>query len=276
MFIRLPLAGVRNNDKSFWKHKVEKRTSRQISPSSLRVEDSPTPSDSTLSSGHTALVRSAEPESDVLLRHSTTPHCQNSPSTPLLHIVLVLFGRWRLRPGQLHLSPSPSYGHPSLTLHPPQSRGNTHVPMRVMTHCSGPVPPTHRGSQCHRLCRLSRLRGGLNITGASHLIKCDSHWAPGDEVQIDGRIYRIGQRRPVTFWKVRRRPVRRPNPVPEPLRTPIVVVSTDPPGAPRVPLGPQHARSEVYDSSPGDPSGELCLETTGSRRSRPTTFLSLD
>lgn len=43
---------------------------------------------------------------------------------------------------------------------------------------------------------------GLNITGATHLIKCDTNWSPGDETQIDGRIYRIGQTKPVTFWKV--------------------------------------------------------------------------
>ena len=42
---------------------------------------------------------------------------------------------------------------------------------------------------------------GLNLVGANHLFLLDMHWTPQMEAQACDRIYRVGQKRPVTIHR---------------------------------------------------------------------------
>lgn len=42
---------------------------------------------------------------------------------------------------------------------------------------------------------------GLNLVGANHLLLVDPHWNPQLEAQAQDRIYRVGQKKPVTIYK---------------------------------------------------------------------------
>lgn len=42
---------------------------------------------------------------------------------------------------------------------------------------------------------------GLNLVGANHLFFVDPHWNPQLENQAQDRIYRMGQKKPVTIYK---------------------------------------------------------------------------
>lgn len=42
---------------------------------------------------------------------------------------------------------------------------------------------------------------GLNLIGANHLLLTDLHWNPQLEAQAQDRIYRVGQKKPVTIYK---------------------------------------------------------------------------
>lgn len=42
---------------------------------------------------------------------------------------------------------------------------------------------------------------GLNLIGANHLFLVDLHWNPQLEAQAQDRIYRVGQKKPVTIYK---------------------------------------------------------------------------
>lgn len=42
---------------------------------------------------------------------------------------------------------------------------------------------------------------GLNLCGANHLLFIDPHWNPQLESQAQDRIYRMGQKKPVTIYK---------------------------------------------------------------------------
>ncbi|KAI1647842.1 P-loop containing nucleoside triphosphate hydrolase protein [Daldinia loculata] len=50
------------------------------------------------------------------------------------------------------------------------------------------------------LCTVGAGGTGLNITGANHLLISEPLWSPGQEEQIKGRVYRMGQRKPVTVY----------------------------------------------------------------------------
>jgi len=41
---------------------------------------------------------------------------------------------------------------------------------------------------------------GFTITGANHVIHLERHWNPAKEAQATDRVYRIGQKRPVSVW----------------------------------------------------------------------------
>lgn len=43
---------------------------------------------------------------------------------------------------------------------------------------------------------------GVNITGASRIILCDSDWNPVHDEQSIGRIYRYGQVKPVFVYRL--------------------------------------------------------------------------
>ncbi|KAF2897211.1 hypothetical protein ILUMI_08965 [Ignelater luminosus] len=55
-----------------------------------------------------------------------------------------------------------------------------------------------------RILLLSLTAGGvgLNLIGANHLILADLHWNPQLETQAQDRIYRVGQTKPVTIYKL--------------------------------------------------------------------------
>ena len=42
----------------------------------------------------------------------------------------------------------------------------------------------------------------MNITGASRIIMCEPEWAPGEETQIVGRAYRMGQEKRVHLYRM--------------------------------------------------------------------------
>ena len=42
---------------------------------------------------------------------------------------------------------------------------------------------------------------GLNITGANHVVHFTRHWNPALESQATDRVYRIGQKKPVTVYR---------------------------------------------------------------------------
>lgn len=42
---------------------------------------------------------------------------------------------------------------------------------------------------------------GLNLVGANHLFMLDMHWNPQLENQACDRIYRVGQKRPVSIHR---------------------------------------------------------------------------
>lgn len=42
---------------------------------------------------------------------------------------------------------------------------------------------------------------GLNLIGANYLFLADLHWNPQLEAQAQDRIYRVGQKKPVTIYK---------------------------------------------------------------------------
>lgn len=43
---------------------------------------------------------------------------------------------------------------------------------------------------------------GLNLVGANHLILLDLHWNPQLEMQAQDRIYRVGQKKDITVYKL--------------------------------------------------------------------------
>lgn len=43
---------------------------------------------------------------------------------------------------------------------------------------------------------------GLNITRASHLIICEPPWTPGISIQVEGRVFRLGQTRTVYVYNI--------------------------------------------------------------------------
>ncbi|KPM36937.1 hypothetical protein AK830_g9629 [Neonectria ditissima] len=57
-------------------------------------------------------------------------------------------------------------------------------------------------SNCLRVLLMSATAGGtgLNIIGASHIIISEPFWTPGERVQVEGRPYRLGQKRVVHCW----------------------------------------------------------------------------
>ncbi|KAJ4420286.1 hypothetical protein N0V85_000634 [Neurospora sp. IMI 360204] len=56
----------------------------------------------------------------------------------------------------------------------------------------------------HSILLISSTSGGIgiNVTGASDLIICEPHWAPGLRDQIIGRIWRMSQKRSVGIWDI--------------------------------------------------------------------------
>ncbi|XP_041969731.1 transcription termination factor 2 isoform X2 [Aricia agestis] len=77
---------------------------------------------------------------------------------------------------------------------------------------SGAVPVTKRNALVTalndpnsntRVMLLSLCAGGvgLNLCGANHLLLLDPHWNPQLEQQAQDRVYRVGQKRPVTIYR---------------------------------------------------------------------------
>lgn len=76
---------------------------------------------------------------------------------------------------------------------------------------TGSIPIKHRGDIVNRfntpdgarVLLLSLTAGGvgLNLIGGNHLIIVDPHWNPQLEAQAQDRVYRVGQKKPVTIYK---------------------------------------------------------------------------
>ncbi|WP_268247111.1 helicase-related protein [Bacterioplanes sanyensis] len=41
---------------------------------------------------------------------------------------------------------------------------------------------------------------GLTVTGANHVVHLERHWNPAKEAQASDRVYRIGQKKPVSIY----------------------------------------------------------------------------
>ncbi|PLB34307.1 DEAD/DEAH box helicase [Aspergillus candidus] len=76
----------------------------------------------------------------------------------------------------------------------------------------GKMPSVARDNASHRfskdpsctvlLASLSVCSVGLNLVAANQAILCDSWWAPAIESQALDRVYRLGQTRDTTFWRL--------------------------------------------------------------------------
>lgn len=65
------------------------------------------------------------------------------------------------------------------------------------------VESFNRDNSGPRIMLLTLTAGGvgLNLIGANHLFLIDLHWNPQLEAQAQDRIYRVGQKKPVTIYK---------------------------------------------------------------------------
>lgn len=82
----------------------------------------------------------------------------------------------------------------------------------VFTRIDGKMPSIKRDAALHRLTNdptctvllasLNVCSVGLNLVAANQVILADSWWAPAIEDQAVDRVYRLGQKRPTTVWRL--------------------------------------------------------------------------
>lgn len=82
----------------------------------------------------------------------------------------------------------------------------------VFTRIDGKMPSIKRDAALNRLTNepectvmlasLNVCSVGLNLVAANQVILADSWWAPAIEDQAVDRVYRLGQKRPTTIWRL--------------------------------------------------------------------------